>query len=240
MQLTCPNCTAIIPHELINIEKDLAKCVRCDHVFTISHVLDYQSSVEIRDLPQGSKISFEKGLNNSFKVHLPKRKLMFRDVMMFIFGGAFFFMSIVFVGISFNDGFPGLFVLPHMLIGLYIMFSAVQNLLETQTLEIDRYGMKIVKNRLVRIKEIKINLGDIDNVRMKLVKPELFEFRKFFKLMGRMQLTTQAAEWPTIITGKKSVNFFEEGSDSEQEWVVDFLKAVLERRKRSTVESTIV
>ena len=52
--MNCPNCNAIIANEDINIQKDIAKCQNCNHVFSISSNISTQRKFDANLPPKGA------------------------------------------------------------------------------------------------------------------------------------------------------------------------------------------
>ena len=52
--MNCPKCKAEIASTDINIEKDIAKCMNCNHVFTISSVVKIHRVIDVNNPPKGA------------------------------------------------------------------------------------------------------------------------------------------------------------------------------------------
>lgn len=52
--MNCPKCKAEIASDDINIEKDIAKCANCNHVFTVSSIVALHRRVDVNNPPKGA------------------------------------------------------------------------------------------------------------------------------------------------------------------------------------------
>jgi hypothetical protein len=59
MKLSCPSCGDSIPIEEVNVEKDLARCIRCAQIYPASQLMELQDGVELDSPPSGARFARE-------------------------------------------------------------------------------------------------------------------------------------------------------------------------------------
>lgn len=52
--MNCPKCKSEIASDDINIQKDIAKCANCNHVFTVSSIVTLHRKVDVNNPPKGA------------------------------------------------------------------------------------------------------------------------------------------------------------------------------------------
>jgi len=108
MQLTCPNCGENVSAENINIQEMVAVCANCNTVFSFGSP---QEKVKRRKVKQPEALELQEGdqLEMSFRTNwrLDRNETFLAGS---VLSGVFSFMTLLMVGLVFQEGLP--FIIP--------------------------------------------------------------------------------------------------------------------------------
>lgn len=179
--------------------------------------------------PKGSRIEiFE--TSAALEIEIPPRK--FTGIDLFPIGFTVFWLGFVTIWTSLalfgGAGFMALFSIPFWLVGFGMLSGLVGSLIQRQTIEIDRYLLKITKKSILRTKIYEFDIEDIDFVGMKKA-----DFQNSFKNMSNAKNQAGSTNknnkpiLPTLSIGIKNHVFLEHVTEAEQYWGVKTLKAAI-------------
>lgn len=243
----CPSCYQIHQlNELVQRQKDLdnitdeelkeyrtdykEKEARDNAIFNNSDfdLLPHQSNM-FSQPPKGSRIEiFE--TSAALEIDIPPRQ--FTGIDLFPIGFTIFWLGFVTIWTSFavwgGAGFMALFSIPFWLVGFSMASGLIGSLLQRQTIEIDRYLLKITKKSLFRTHVYEFDIEDIDAIGMKKT-----DFKNSFKNISNSNNQTRNRNkkkqqiLPTISIGIKNHVVFEYVTEAEQHWGSKTLKAAV-------------
>lgn len=231
MEIKCPKCGKPLPSNSININTDLGKCEDCNNVFKLSESIDTTEISKLFSPPNGSKIVISKN-EDSIEILLKAKKFGASDIFPVIFS-LFWFGFVIFwtIGAAKGSIFFALFSIPFWIVGINMMVGIVNSLDEDHILTIKNTEIELLKNRPINSKEYHIEYSNIYSIKMSPMKfTNPFTMASNFRLMSKFNM--MGMQMPTISFGDKTIIFFDQGSDAEQEWIVKFLNAVLKKNKK--------
>lgn len=219
MDLFCSNCNTPIASTHVNVSTDIAQCSACNSFFKLSELLSSSINIDIHP-PQGSKIAIKKDFSGGIEWGYPKvgftiataAKLLF----MFVWLS---FVTLWTVFASKGSFLFALFSIPFFLIGLTVVVMTLNNIYEVQTLKVDKTKLSLLKKGLFFTKSFETTLKNIQSVKLTVNRGN--PFNRKGKITSRARIAV--FESPAIITGKKTVHFFENANDAEQEWIISLL-----------------
>ncbi len=233
MELTCPKCDHTIDPIDINIATDLAKCSNCNSLYKASELA---SSIDENSLiipPTGSKVELKRGLGEGFEIFLPAKGFTASDIPYLIFTilPLGILTSIPIMVMQGNAIFI-VFTIPFLLISAFMGYQLYNSIKETQTLILTKDKFTIIKQKPFKEKKLVFHLDDIQVVKMKHLKANIFSIFENFRYVWKLQWTFGAGiEMPALISKSKTTYFLEEASDAEQEWITTLLGALIKKRK---------
>ena len=233
MKLNCSKCDSEIKPEDINISTDLAKCYNCGSIFKASELTSSLEEIKFKP-PNGSKISIQKGINGRMDLTLPKKGFTASQIPQLLF--SIFWLSFIIFwtwGASQGSIIFAMFSIPFWLVGINMIIGIVNSANEIQNIYIDKYTLKIQRNRPIRSKTFQTKIGDIETIKMKGIKMNpLTMFGNFRQMMKMQSSFGSPIEAPSVITGVKTEHFFEDANDAEQEWVTKLLDTIVKKMKK--------
>jgi hypothetical protein len=230
MEVKCPKCGKPLPSSSINITTDLGKCDGCNNVFKLSEAIDTNEISELLHPPNGSKIEISKN-DNSIEILLKAKKFSASDIFPVIFS-LFWVSFLVFwtIGAAQGSIFFALFSIPFWFVGVNMMIGLFNSFDEDHIITITKDQVELLKNRPINSKEYHMKYSNIYSIKiapMRISNP--FSMALNFRLMSKFNF--MGMQIPTINFENETVNFFDQGSDAEQEWIVRFLNSVLKKNK---------
>ena len=231
MELICSNCGAVISPENVNISTDLAKCDMCNSIHKASELVDRQAIGQIEDPPSGTKMTVKKGYGDEIELFYPQSGFTASQLPQI--GFTIFWLGFISFwtwGASQGSVAFAMFSIPFWIVGFAMLGGIINSIFETQTLKLDRNSLTIKKNRPIRPKRIEFNVRDIQSIRMKQIKMGPYSIFDNFKVTVKAQNTYGArTELPVVLSGVKTVYFFESANEAEQEWVVAVLDNMIKQ-----------
>jgi hypothetical protein len=178
--------------------------------------------------PKGSKIEiFE--TSAALEIEVPPQKFSGLDI--FPLGFTIFWLGFITIWTSFaiwgGAGFMVLFSIPFWLAGFSMAAGLIGSLMQRQTIEIDRYLLKVTKKSLFRTHVYEFDIDDIDDIEMKAanLKNSFKKIRPTKKPQGNHK--NNHPNLPTISIGIKNHIVFEYVTEAEQYWGLKTLKAAI-------------
>ena len=231
MKLKCPSCSNIIDADKINLVTDLAKCVQCDSIHTVSKLAksqlssnDYNSSSP----PSGSKITLRKVRRNEYEIFYPAKGFS-TSIIPMIFFSLFWLGFIAFWtwGASQGSTFFALFSIPFWIVGIAMILGIVNSMRATQTIKITRQNIIIEKNRPLFSKNYSCYYNEIHSVKMS--SNSITPFNAFSNLSFNVKGygNNKVILSPAILTGAKTIYFFEQANEAERDWIIKFLESLI-------------
>lgn len=190
--------------------------------------------------PDGSKINLKKGSGASIEIFLPKQGMAAFNIVIFIITVIFLSMTALATWsmLKGNVHFPLLFVLlPTILLFWYVslnmFFSQLNLITETQTIKLGKDELILIKKKLLKRKTFHFKLDDLLEVKLKPLNSNSFKTTGDVRYMSNRFQWSYGEEFimPAIVTGSKTIHFFEEASQAEQEWVTKFIDAIIIKRQ---------
>jgi len=168
--------------------------------------------------PDGSKINLKKGSGASIEIFLPKQGMAAFNIVIFIITVIFLSMTALATWsmLKGNVHFPLLFVLlPTILLFWYVSLNMF-------------FSQLILKRKTFHFK-----LDDLLEVKLKPLNSNSFKTTGDVRYMSNRFQWSYGEEFimPAIVTGSKTIHFFEEASQAEQEWVTKFIDAIIIKRQ---------
>ena len=230
MKLVCTTCRMPIDSENVNISTDLAKCVHCGAIHKASSLIPAVDAKTLATPPPGSKIEMQKGMGDSFQIFLPKKGID-KTTIPFLAFSLFWFGFIAFWtwGASQTDdgNMMALFSIPFWIIGFVILTIVVNKINETQTIDVTRTELTIIKTKPVMSKRYEYVFKDIQSISVTDL-PYYYTSGSKRRSINHQVVQPKA---PAIITGSGTKYFFEQANEAEKQWVTTFLEAFRQNQK---------
>ena len=142
MKLYCPKCATVLPSKQINIQNMVAQCDICHKIFNFADQVEPQAKGKAALIPQPRRLTYK---NDGDSLEISWRWANSTLVFLIIF--TLFWNGIVFGGFGGifaedNSG-PGLFMLPHTLIGLYMIFYCLLSLVNKTKIKVDLHRIQV-------------------------------------------------------------------------------------------------
>ncbi len=139
MQLICKQCHATIPAGDVNLDRAIAKCARCDAVFSFAHQLaptPPTAPARNREVPMPRRISV---LDLGDRLTITRRWRSLAVLPLLLFCAVWDGFLIVWYSIASNTNGPAmmfLFPLIHVAVGIAMTYFALALLLNTTTIQV--------------------------------------------------------------------------------------------------------
>jgi len=229
MQIHCPHCNADIQADDINTLSKIVKCDRCNATFPVHDLIVKKTPDEIIAVPEDATFISEIKNNETIKITYPTKGFTKYMVTISIFMIIWFGIVAFFTYKAFSAGiFFTLFTIPFWFIGLKLVAGLINSVTETQTFEISKSSIKLVKERLIKSQTTEISLSEINDIRMKKMEAGLFKLLMNFKYISKAQHSKSQNETPipSIEGENETLWFCEDGTDFEQNWITSTLKEI--------------
>ncbi len=132
MHLHCPECTAEISAEGINLVKTIAVCKECNNLFEFSAELDRaRHPAPIRreySIPNGIEVL---SLSNHLEITINWRKSAKYFTPFFALFWNGFISIFIFLGIASGEMIMAIFMIPFILVGIYLIYASLGYMLNT-------------------------------------------------------------------------------------------------------------
>ena len=231
MELICTICKWTIDSANINVVTDLAKCGHCGTIHKASILAHMVDDKILATPPRGSKIELTKEIGDNILIVMPKKRVTTSDI-----SGLFF--CVFWLGfVSFwtwsalqSSILFAMFSIPFWLIGLVMLVGIINNINETQTIEVSRSSLTLIKSRPFNSNEYEYSFDDIQSIKMTHMQAgSFFGFSNLRYIQRQQRFLGAGLTTPTIITGLRTQYFFEWANDAEQEWVTKFLESKIRK-----------
>lgn len=232
MEIKCPQCGKILSPNSININTDLAKCENCNNIFKISEAIDDLEILNISSPTIGSKISLSKN-DEDIEIVVPAKKFSASDIFP-IFFALFWVGFLVFwtIGAAKGSILFALFSIPFWIMGTAMIIGLINSFDEDNVITIKREGISLFKNRPINSKEYSVKYSDIYSIKMGNLKfNNPLSMASNFRLMSKLNM--MGIQTPTLNFGNESINFFEQASEAEQDWIIRLLNIILKKYKKA-------
>ena len=232
MEIKCPKCGKKVSPNSININTDLGKCENCNNIFKLSEAIDTSELLTVSLPPNGSKISLSKN-NEYIEIVLPAKKFSSSDIFPVIFSIFWVgFLTFWTIGAAQGSIFFALFSIPFWFFGVSMILSLINSFDEDHIITVKRDEINLFKNRPINSKEYSIKYADIYSIKLGSLKfSNPFSMATNFRLMSKFNM--MGIQTPTINFGSESINFFEQASEAEQDWIVKLLNKILKKNKNA-------
>ena len=230
MELICTKCNRKIDSTDVNISTDLAKCAHCGAIHKVSSLVPAVDSKTLATPPAGSKVEIRNKMGDNFQIFMPKKGV---DKSTIPFVG---FCVIWFAFISFwtwgatqaDDGHVmALVSIPFWVIGFVILTIIINKINETQTIEVTKSGLTIIKTKPIMSKRYEYSFKDIQSIKITDLN---YHYTIGSSKRGSNRPVVQPKA-PSILAGSGTKHFFEQANDAEKEWVTNFLDAFRQSQK---------
>lgn len=242
MDLYCPNCSALIQPEDVNVAADLAKCTSCGRLHKVSAVLQEapsnlpveRPSAEVSLVPpMGSDIILDDSDQSAIVLSTPRKGLT--GPHLFIGGFATFwlaFITVWTVGAAMGSIFFALFSIPFWIVGFGLMGSFINASFGREMIRFEEDALVLVKKFPIRPKETRIPYDQIDKVSMNKVNVNvLFPTDVSWQHATKNSGKRGEVIGPTVSMGVKRESFFTSVSEPEMEWIVKLVNAVVKKKQ---------
>lgn len=179
---------------------------------------------QFKSPPKGSRIDMF-DTSSTLEITVPPRGFKLVDSFAVVFGiiwisfVAFWTIMVLTMG----AWFMAFFSIPFWLVGIAMVSGISGQIFEKQIIEVDRYTLRITKQRLFTKKVYDFDLEDIDSIeRDKVTLSNSFKNAKF-----NTGNTNRKQTLPVVKMGVKSVTFMEYMSDVEMNWGVMVLRQAI-------------
>lgn len=217
MKIQCPQCAQVIPDSNLDIHTGLGKCPSCKHIFDLKNALEEISKNEAvmalaNTPPPNMRMVVEDNLSDR-KIILPPEGLKGKTIFM----GGFSIFWICFVtfwtwGASQASWGFAAFSIPFWLVGFYLLYSTLNMLVGSETLQLRNEGFTLLTDKLFYNRSKQYYYDEIQNV----------YYDETFSRDNKGNVTTTTMV--SMDTHKGKVSFFEGISRAEGEWLSAFLK----------------
>ena len=225
MELVCTTCRMKIDSADVNISTDLAKCGHCGAIHRASSLVPAIDSKTLATPPVGSKIEIIKGMGDSFQIFMPKKGIDKTNIPFLAFCIIWFsFIAFWTWGASLADEgqIMALFSIPFWIIGFVILTVVLNKINETQTIEVTKTDLTIVKTKPIMSKRYEYSFKDIQLIKITELD---YYYTSGRSKRGNINNHTVQPKAPAIITGSGTKYFFEQANEAEKIWVTNFLDA---------------
>lgn len=224
MNIICPNCNNPIDHHNINVVTDLAQCNNCSSIHKVSDLVAHSTTQNVNQVsdtpPVGSRITTSLQIDGSTAIHLAPKGFSVTDSFYIIF--MIFWISFVcfWTFMASRAGFFALFSIPFWLVGIWMMYSIFNNMLQRQVVQISRSEIIVIKKGILGEKTTHLNKSEIDKI--------LFvQNDASTKMRGKH---SPPPFEPAITSGKGTTFFFENANEAEKDWIIAYLNKQLKKR----------
>lgn len=228
----CPNCGRQIESHNINITTDLAKCEACGAITKASTLVaaHEENKLPSSTPPVGSVIELTKEMDGSIQLFLPRKGL--RASHLPLLGFSIFWLAFIAFwtwGASRGSAFFAMFSIPFWIVGLVMLISTINSMLETQIIQINRSQLTLIKERPVLTKRYTYNLADIQEIKTANMKENAFTGINPGQAWRSQRSIAAATSTPAIFSGRGTHYFFEWANETEQQWAIGFLNHKLKQ-----------
>ena len=231
IELVCTTCRMRIDSADVNISTDLAKCAHCGAIHKASSLVPAVDAKTLATPPVGSKVELKQGIGDSFQIFMPKKGID-KTTIPFLAFCVFWFGFIAFWtwGASQTDegNLMALISIPFWIIGFVILMIVVNKINETQTIEVTKTGLTIIKTKPVMSKRYECIFKDIQSIRVTDL-PYYYTSGSRRRSINHQVVQPKA---PALITGLGTKYFFEQANEAEKQWVTKFLEAFRQNQSR--------
>lgn len=163
----CPACSALIDNSNVNITTNLAQCTNCGAIHKASELVAKEDEAFIAKPPLGSLIELTKRYDGIVELNYPQKGFTASDIPTVFF--ALFWMIFIsfwtFMASS-APGFFALFSIPFWIAGLGMWMGLINGIFETQSLQLARDQITLLKKRPIGTKTITYSLKEIVDIKM--------------------------------------------------------------------------
>ncbi len=229
MELICPNCSAIIDADNINVMTDLAKCVRCNTLHKASALVAYGVEKTSEHPPKGSMIKLSRESGDMVNIHMPAKGFKPSMIPQLLFTVFWLGFITFWTTLASQAGFFALFSIPFWIAGFFMLGAIIIGVAEKQTIKVGRGKIAITKSRPFFPKKLEYNFSEIEEIALKSNQGMATFSTQSFRLQNRYG---PPPELPSLISGSGTKTFFESANDAEKAWVVKYLNYKLAEAKR--------
>ncbi len=181
------------------------------------------ANVDFKAPPANSHIeSF--GTSTMLEIIIPPKKFQAGDIGLIIFVTFWLGFLVVWTSMVIMLGavFMALFSIPFWLVGIGMVLGITTSLTQKQSIELDRYSLRIIKKGWFLSTLHDIDVDDIVGIHRE--KSTLKNSFKNLQVTSNNSNNKNQTELPTLQLKSESITFLEHGSQEEMNWAIHILK----------------